>query len=176
MGYVSIAYTLGVLIAPLLGGVIYARAGYYAVFGVAFAVIGIDVLLRIGLIEKKAALKWAPEPAIPLQSVPQKRDDELAGGSPNMASKQTEEVNSTAPPTDQVARRPTRLPPIIVLLKSRRMLAAFWGTFVAGVLISSFDTTLPLFVHRTFGWNSTGGGLIFLALIIPSFSGPIVGK
>lgn len=31
MGFVSLAYTMGVLVAPLLGGVIYAQAGYYAV-------------------------------------------------------------------------------------------------------------------------------------------------
>ena len=32
MGWVSISYNVGILVAPILGGVVYARVGYYAVF------------------------------------------------------------------------------------------------------------------------------------------------
>lgn len=39
-GYVSIAMSLGILIAPLLGGVVFARAGYNAVFALQYALIG----------------------------------------------------------------------------------------------------------------------------------------
>jgi hypothetical protein len=34
---------------------------------------------------------------------------------------------------------------------------------------------IPLFVKRVFFWNSAGAGIIFLALIIPSFLSPLVG-
>lgn len=39
-GYVSIAMSLGILVAPLLGGVVFARAGYNAVFAIQYALIG----------------------------------------------------------------------------------------------------------------------------------------
>jgi len=37
------------------------------------------------------------------------------------------------------------------------------------------DAVLPLFVKHTFQWNSRGAGLIFLALVIPSFTSPAIG-
>ena len=35
---------------------------------------------------------------------------------------------------------------------------------------------VPLFVEQTFGWNSTGAGLIFLTIFIPSFLSPFIGR
>ena len=43
---------------PLLGGAVYAKAGYYAVFAMCFGLIGLDILLRLATIEKKIAAKW----------------------------------------------------------------------------------------------------------------------
>lgn len=40
MGTVSLALSLGIFMAPLLGGVVYDKGGYYAVFAMAFAVVG----------------------------------------------------------------------------------------------------------------------------------------
>lgn len=53
IGYVSMALSVGTMAGPLLGGVIYEDGGYYAVFGLAFGLIGIDVFLRLVLIEKR---------------------------------------------------------------------------------------------------------------------------
>ena len=43
------------------------------------------------------------------------------------------------------------------------------------MLISSFDAVLGLFVKRTCLWSSTGAGLIFLAITIPSTLGALIG-
>jgi MFS family permease len=59
MGYVSLSVSIAILVAPLLGGVVYARGGYYAVFAMAFALIGLDIVLRLALVEKKIAKKWS---------------------------------------------------------------------------------------------------------------------
>ena len=69
----------------------------------------------------------------------------------------------------------SRFPAVITLLKSHRLLAALWGCMVQAALMTSFDTTLPLFVNRTFGWDSIGAGLIFLPILIPTFASPLVG-
>lgn len=58
LGYVSMAITAATLIGPLLGGVIYNRVGYGAVFAMAFALIVLDLFLRSVMIEKKTARKW----------------------------------------------------------------------------------------------------------------------
>ncbi len=174
MGWVSIAYTMGVLVAPLLGGVVYARAGYYAVFYMTFSVIAVDILLRLLLIEKKFAARWISVEEVELQTVAKREDTE-----PKPDRRTTTEGPQLQYQSSVNAATPTIVksgfPPIIMLLKSRRILAAFWATFVTSSLLTAFDATLPLYCHRIFGWNSLGGGLIFLALIIPSFSGPFIG-
>ena len=55
MGYVGIALNAGTLVAPLLGGVIFAKSGYNAVFGLIIAVVGVDILLRLFMKEQKAS-------------------------------------------------------------------------------------------------------------------------
>lgn len=46
MGYVSISMSVGIMISPLLGGVVYDAAGYYAVWYMCFGILGLDILLR----------------------------------------------------------------------------------------------------------------------------------
>ena len=47
--------SVGLILGPLLGG---AQAGYCAAFGLAFAFIGLDLVLRVILVEKKIAERY----------------------------------------------------------------------------------------------------------------------
>ena len=71
--------------------------------------------------------------------------------------------------------RPSRTPTTLILLKSPRLLAALYGVFVNFTLLACFDAVLPLFVTKTFGWDSLGGGLIFLCVALPSLGAPLAG-
>ena len=66
-------------------------------------------------------------------------------------------------------------PRMATLLSSPRLSAAVYGCFTYGTVICSFDAILPLFVNRTFGWDSQGVGLIFLALTVPALAGAAFG-
>ena len=55
MGWLSLSMSLAVLVAPLLGGVVYEKAGYYAVYFMAFGLIGLEIILRLALVEKRIA-------------------------------------------------------------------------------------------------------------------------
>ena len=66
-------------------------------------------------------------------------------------------------------------PRTATLLSSPRLSAAVYGCFTYGTVICSFDAILPLFVNRTFGWDSQGVGLIFLALTVPALAGVAFG-
>lgn len=69
-----------------------------------------------------------------------------------------------------------RLPPVITLLGHPRLVVALWGSCMQAILTTSFETTVPLFVNETFGWNSVGAGLVFLSLVVPTLLGPFVGR
>lgn len=66
-------------------------------------------------------------------------------------------------------------PRMATLLSSPRLSAAVYGCFTYGTVICSFDAILPLFVNRTFGWDSQGVGFIFLALTVPALAGAVFG-
>lgn len=163
MGYVALAYSIAALVAPLLGGIVYDRAGYYAVFAMAFGMIGLDIVMRLLLIEKKAASKWLPvEPPVSEPPISEKL--------PTMQA----EINPESQQLDTSIAK--KVPPILILLKSRRMQATFFASLVAAMILTAFDVTLPLFVGDTFHWSSLGAGLIFLALLCPAFIQPIYGR
>lgn len=75
-GYIGMGMILGGIAGPLLGGALYEHAGYYAVFGLAFAFLGLDMLFRIILIEAKPAMNGlecrgeSPEGSLPAHSAP----------------------------------------------------------------------------------------------------------
>ncbi|ETI24772.1 hypothetical protein G647_04142 [Cladophialophora carrionii CBS 160.54] len=177
IGYVSLATSMGVLVAPLIGGVVYERSGYYAVFGVTFGVIGFDILLRLALIEKKIAARWLePASSTAVESAPAapvQAEIELEDRKESTAVMEKNAAAAIAEPQNRQHKR--KLPSILILLKSRRILVAFWGNLVGAMTFTAVDTTLPLYVNQIFGWNSLGAGLVFLALVVPGFAGPWIG-
>ena len=145
MGYVFIGVSLGVLFGPLIGGVVFDRTSYDAVFGIAYAVIGLDVILRFIVIEKRVALKWQDveeverADTIPLDQVDRRTDVEAAASNNRRDNKK---------------RRHT----MVTLLRSKRLLAALWSTTVVALLTTAFEATLPLYVKEIWSWTSTGAG------------------
>jgi MFS family permease len=179
LGWTSISMSVSILGAPLLGGVVYNRAGYFPVYYMAFGLIALDILLRLLLIEKKIARQWLPEevPESVKTSTPEQASDPEKTVEEKRGEVIPEDVNNLEPTQVQppLARSFSKYPPVFTLLKSRRLLAALWGCVVQMAQMTAFDGVVPLFVKETFHWNSTGAGLIFLAVIIPTFASPIVG-
>ncbi|KAK2736429.1 hypothetical protein FQN57_000762 [Myotisia sp. PD_48] len=170
MGVLTAARSVGIVISPLIGGVVYANAGYFAVFAVAFALLAADVVFRCLLIEAHVAHGFDPSitPALP--------------PSPGMDSFQshchldTTEKNAQDINTDsKIATFIQRLPPFITLLGSIRLLVGLWGIGAQAMIFAIFDAVIPLFVHRVFHWDSTGAGLVFLSIVIPTLTSPIIG-
>lgn len=181
MGYVAMAYSIAALLAPLLGGIVYDKAGYYAVFAMAFGMIALDISLRLVLIEKKHAKKWLTETeeSVSMPHLASRRTSvpgSGAAGEHQVDSKHLTGVEPTTVPEGDTTATKKALPPILILLKSRRMQATFWASTVDAMILTGFDVTLPLFVQDTFHWNSLGAGLVFLAPLCPAFFQPIYGR
>jgi MFS family permease len=126
------------------------------------------------LVEKKIAKKWL-EPT---------NAERINPASTLTAEVQLVEQNGPVAgvektPTDTLVQTTTtqkrKVPPILILLKSRRMLTAAWGTLTCSMVMTALDTTIPIYVHRLWGWDSLGAGLVFLALVVPNFAGPVIG-
>ncbi|KAI6898172.1 MFS general substrate transporter [Hortaea werneckii] len=204
MGYVGMSMSLAILLAPLLGGIVFDLAGYYAVFAMAFGLIALDIVLRLVMIEKKYAAKWLSPteinesipPPIETTKTTQEADRQvdqeadldvetepiepihvaLNNGPPleNLHSHQSREQRQEQVSSSR-ERFINRLPAAIYLLSSRRVLSAIWCCMIQAAFFTSFDSILPLFVRDTFNWDSLGAGLIFLPIVVVSFLGPLVG-
>lgn len=178
-GYVSFAMTAGFTISPLIGGIVYEKTGYYPVFYICFALIAIDVALRLAMIEKKVMLQWKEEG----QSADSNTVNSAVNPSGTDGQRETREfksivltINTTQPVLPAITPKVDKKGVAIVkLLSSPRLLAALWGIMIEASLTTAFDSTLPLFVQRVFNWDSIGAGLIFLCLIVPSLLAPAIG-
>lgn len=143
LGYVTIAMNAGILFGPLLGGVVYDKAGYYAVYKMAFALIGLDIVLRFVLIEKKTARKYMDitegssyDPLLPSPTSDEDGERRSSNSSGTLISEGSEPSNTRSHETSIWQRR---LPPFLWLLSSPRLLVALLTTMVWGILLTSFD-------------------------------------
>lgn len=179
MGYVSLSISLGYLIAPFLGGIVYQKAGYYSVYYMAFTLIIVDIFLRLVLVEKKVAEKWNKDSGVEHVPSPSSNlsqpSDTPAVLQPPFREKSNGQPLTSAAALSSTHNQQSALPPILTLLASRRLLAALWGCLVQASILTAFDSVLPLRVSALFGWSSTGAGLIFLTLVVPSFIAPVAG-
>lgn len=157
MGYVTMAITAGTVLGPSLGGILYEYGREPAVFGLAYAVIAIDVILRSLVIEKDTAKKYG-----------------LMANTPGYGTIDANPSESTPAPEPHTTQSKTRFPSLL-LLRTPRLLTALFGWLVVGTLLSAFDAVLPIFVSSTFAWFTAGGGIIFLPLFIPNLAGPLYG-
>lgn len=66
-----------------------------------------------------------------------------------------------------VTKEKTGMQFYLIIFRHRRLVCAVITYFVTSVLVSGFDTTLPLHVRAAFNWGSKPAGLLFMA-----FQGP----
>ena len=182
VGIIGISMSIGPVVGPLLGGVIYAHVGYHAVFGLMFAMLGVDVVLRLVLIEKRVAQKWLKAEAVQLETqIADPNSDSpvsLASGPnpsnlPCTVTGNGDETTNGPSPSSQIMHHQS--PPILRLLLSYRVLVGLAGGLLQSSLNVAFDSTLPLTVNALFGWQQTGQGLIFIIILLPSLLQPIFG-
>ena len=170
-GFISI----GELAAPVLGGVVYKKAGYPGAFGMGFGLLAVDFLMRLLLIEKKVAAKWSTPTNEPQEDTDQTGDNattEDADEEEPLLRKK--EVKNYKVPEGQ--HKAVRAFPILYCLKDPRLLTAFLVAFNQATLLATFDATIPTEAEDLYGFDSLKAGLLFIALVLPYILlGPVAG-
>lgn len=186
MSFPAIATSSGMFLGPLIGGIMYERLGYYAVFYVSFGILVLDLLLRVFMLEKSQ-----------LRIKRHKRALELSEQGPSTLSpemvlymnayithtNQSEEYKKREKELQQIhgtfftiSGKRFRMPVLLELIKEVRVLNALFLSIAIAWMMTFFDTTTPLHVEDIFHFNSEQSGYVFLALAVPSIFEPFVGK
>ncbi|KAK5384087.1 hypothetical protein LTR20_008083 [Exophiala xenobiotica] len=177
--------SVGELAAPVLGGVLYRKTGYAGVFGLGSALLGLDFIMRLLVIEKKVAAKHDKSFQVSKDArvrAEGDEDDNSTNPDPETTSAGSEqdlllpnkEDKQYAIPDGQ--NRLTRMLPILYCLSDPRLLVALLLAFVQAAVLATFDATIPTEAQALFGFDSLQAGLLFIALDIPYLLlGPIAG-
>lgn len=143
LGYVTTMMNAGILLGPLSGGIVYDKGGYFAVYKMAFALIGLDIVLRLVLIEKKTAKKCMAcidgpsyDPLLPKLASDEDEDCTSSYSNGNGMRAGSDSPNTIS---NQTSTWHNRIPSFLRLLCSRRLLVALLASVVWGVTMTSFD-------------------------------------
>ncbi len=164
--------SVGELVAPVYGGVVYKKGGSAAVFGSGFALLVIDFVMRLLVIEKKVAATYGV-----VESSQSSVNEEASETSPLLSNGITkeEELQKWEIPKDQ--RAWLRRVPILYCLGNSRLLVSQLVAFMQATLLAVFDATIVIEAQELFGFDSLQAGLIFIPLILPSLAvGPLAGR
>ena len=175
-GFISV----GNFISPLLGGVLYKKAGYAGVFGIAFAIIAVDFFMRLLVIEKKVACRYY---ANDLNNA----EDTDTISSCHTAVEEGPRVNDEETPLldkDEDGRYKisenqssfVQQIPILPCLRDPGLMTALLVSFVQALLFGSFDATIPIVAQEFFDFDSLKSGMLFLPIgVFDLVLGPVAG-
>ncbi|KAL8785242.1 MAG: hypothetical protein Q9195_008715 [Heterodermia aff. obscurata] len=168
-GYTSMALSFGLLLGPVLGGVLYEYCGYFQVFLPAFGLIAMEIILRMMIIEKEK--KPIPLPPQSSSSTTAAQKDPLKDEILSGAASHPREL-------DPLLQQPATTQPANAykaLLTSPRFLMALIALLILNSIANGFDSTLVPYIQDAFHMPATQAAALFLALAVPMLLAPISG-
>ena len=162
----------------MLGGVVYKKSGYAGVFSLGFAILAVDFIMRILIIEKKSAARYNYDEGEESNGhTPE--DQDVGADDSREASEEDPLVQKKKGDAYKIPGGQTRWIrsfPILYCLSNPRLLTALLLAFVQAALLATFDATVPTLAEEVFGFDSLKAGLLFIALVLPYLVlGPVAG-
>ncbi|ORY87390.1 major facilitator superfamily domain-containing protein [Leucosporidium creatinivorum] len=185
MGYVMIGFSVGQLIGPPIGGVLYERLGYRAPFVFALCLVFADMVLRLLVVEKHVAVKWVEAGLVDIPNfeapgyLSPAAKEKLAKAEGKTVEELSEPTGVQSqeqdPTTDK--KEATTWTGFLTVCTSMRPVTLFLLTALNGITLGGLlDSAMTLYLENQYGMNSLGAGLTFMGLVVPTlFVSPIAG-
>ncbi|KAJ6092710.1 hypothetical protein N7486_007999 [Penicillium sp. IBT 16267x] len=158
---ISMASSLGSSAGPMISGILFQLEGYWVAWTSAFVLLGIDMAFRLLMVETKRG-----EPDASGDSVIER--DSVSERSPLLSTHSGETGTYAAPNTRPNFYR--------CIFSKVNFVAGVYLSVVFGLLITTFNATIPLHVRDVFGWGGMQSGLMFACLQAPRLMmSPFVG-
>ncbi|KAI9471017.1 MAG: major facilitator superfamily domain-containing protein [Benjaminiella poitrasii] len=155
MGRVLMFHTIGLLCGSPIGA-LYQSVGYKAPFILCICLAGIDLILRLFVVERRnQPREWFED---------NKSISKPTVATSTLVSQPISEGNKSLS-KEKKKNKVT----VIRLLRQNRLLASLLLSFANGCVYNVFEPTLTVRLSSEWGYNSTQIGLVFLAQVIPTF-------
>ncbi|PKY01052.1 MFS general substrate transporter [Aspergillus campestris IBT 28561] len=148
VGFTSMSLSLGLFGGPIIGGFVYDRAGYFAVFVPAFALILLEIILRLLL---------RPCPPVRHSNDPDENEPLL----PDTGDTDTQTASAATAPS--------------ILLRTPRFLVAMLGMCLLNTFMTAFEAVLPVYLRSTFHYSPNQIAIVFLSNTLPMVLSPLSG-
>ena len=183
MGFSSMALSMGLLLGPVIGGVLYEYAGYFETFLPALVLLGVELVLRLLIVEdrtkggqRSSKVKKGPRG--------EREDDNAKDGTNGTAENGADEFSPSAIESQPLLSPPT--PPAtsspaapgnayLILLTDPRFLVSMTSIFILNSTANGFDAVLAPFINSTFSLGPVHAAALFLTLAIPMLFAPLTG-
>ncbi|EJF58463.1 MFS general substrate transporter [Dichomitus squalens LYAD-421 SS1] len=200
LGFVMIGMSLGFLVGPPVAGALDNRFGFRGPFIFGVIVTSIEFIWRLLIIERKDAVQWDASLGSLVESSNAARERVVAYGATTEARKSEERTSEVPTQTvsengavvaEAASRVCAALPAatdvefqaqlsilglLLTLIKSSRAMAPVLLTLAYGVVMTSQEPALPLYLHSAYSFGVSKVGLIYIAAVVPSFiSSPLAG-
>ncbi|KAG0330971.1 hypothetical protein BG000_011312 [Podila horticola] len=154
MGKVLVGYTLGLMMGPPLGGILYEHGGYQAPFIFICIITLIDFGCRALIIEEREEIVKALR----------------------QQGKQSEAIEEEAEvAAERKKERLEERTSFWKLLKNKRLIGCVVVTACNAFVFSGAEPTVPLHLANTFDLTSERIGLVFMAFSLPTLTAPLSG-
>ena len=190
IGYTSIAMSAGLLLGPVIGGVLYQFGGYYVVFLVPIGMIVAEILLRLLIIEPEKLVHRMPY----VKQAPQQNGQGghqvgKSDGSNDTASTIEDESGNDiyhqradeVPDANELESEPllqvvhASRSAYVILLQSPRFMTTITSLLILSGLANGFDAILPAYSHDTLDLSISKISFLFLCIGVPMFLAPLSG-
>lgn len=148
--------TAGIVAGPVVSGALLQWLGYWSAWSAPLILLGLDAVARLVMIEK--------------------RDENTAGSHDEREAllPSQKSVPTESDPEQNLPASPRGFYQIV--LSNIGVLAGLLNSLLFSIILSGFDTTLPLYLQKELHWDTLLVGLIFLGLQAPGMIlGPVAG-
>ncbi|KAF3924034.1 hypothetical protein ABW21_db0206472 [Orbilia brochopaga] len=154
-GLVNSCVSIGALSGPATAGVLLELTGYWFTWGTVFAVILLDIGMRVVMLEKPKKLETDTSTS--------ENPEEGSALSPDAPVRTYGSVKQ-----DPTVKEISTLFFYKVMLSQPRVLVGLSCSVVFSSMLASYGTTVPTHVKFAFGWGSLPAGLLFAAIEGPT--------
>ncbi|KAE8356112.1 major facilitator superfamily domain-containing protein [Aspergillus coremiiformis] len=140
-GMISLVVSAGTSGGPMAAGILFEIGGYWLAWSSAFVILVVDIVLRALMIERPKTQPGTPR-----------------------TEGQDPENDPLLPSSDIIVEEKKGWHFYAYMFQHRQFVCGAMSYFVFAILISSFDTTIPLHVRDVFGWGSMMSGMLFVGL------------